>query len=123
MTRRLMLTLLTAAMCSVALPAADISGKWTAQVPSRGGELRETTFDFKQDGSKLSGSVAAAQVEMKIDDGKVDGDSVSFSVTQTTGGNTAKVLFKGTIAGAEIKFTRQREGGEARPFTAKRAGS
>jgi hypothetical protein len=37
-------------------------------------------------------------------------------------GNHVKLLFKGKVAGDEIKFTRQREGGErTQEFTAKRA--
>ena len=36
--------------------AADITGKWTAQVPGRDGQTRETTFNFKVDGEKLTGT-------------------------------------------------------------------
>ena len=36
-------------------------------------------------------------------------------------GNQMKLLYKGKISGDEIKFTRQREGGQrAQEFTAKR---
>jgi hypothetical protein len=107
---------------SIALYGADVSGKWTGMVPSRG-EARETAFLLKQDGGKLTGSLKVADQEMKIEDGKVDGNSVSFTVTQTGGNGSAKVMFKGTVSGSEIKFTRQREGGDPREFTAKRAGS
>ena len=46
------------AVALVAAYAADVTGKWTAQVPGRGGQTTETTFNFKADGSKLTGTVS-----------------------------------------------------------------
>ena len=37
--------------------AADISGKWTGNMPGRGGDTAPTTFTFKVDGEKLTGNV------------------------------------------------------------------
>jgi hypothetical protein len=96
--------------------AADISGKWTGDMPRRG-EATPTTFVFKVDGDKLTGIATSSQGQESLMEGKISGDEISFSME--AGG--AKVLFKGTVAGNEIKMTRQREGGEARPFTLKRA--
>ena len=58
-----------------------------------------------------------------ITDGKVDGDTVTFSVTREMGGNTVKQNYTGKVAGDEIKFSVVREGGQgqAREFTAKRS--
>jgi len=95
--------------------AADVSGKWSGQVPSRG-EAAAATFTFKVDGDKLTGTMTGPQGEVALQDGKVSGDQLSFT---TTGGN-AKILFQGTVAGNEIKMTRTREGGQAREFTLKR---
>jgi hypothetical protein len=72
---------------------------------------------FKVDGEKLTGTATSSQGEQSFTDGKISGNDISFSME--AGG--AKVLFKGTVSGTEIKMTRQREGGEARPFTLKRA--
>ena len=103
--------------------AADISGKWVAQVPGRGGQTRETTFNFKADGAKLTGTVSGMQGDNPISDGKVDGDNISFTVVNSFNGNEVKLLYKGKVAGDEIKFTRTRDGGTQPPqeFTAKRA--
>jgi hypothetical protein len=95
---------------------ADISGKWSGEVPRRG-ETVPTTFVFKVDGNKLTGMVISSRGQESFTDGKISGDDISFSME--AGG--AKVLFKGTVSGNEIKMMRQREGGEARPFTLKRA--
>jgi hypothetical protein len=105
--------------------AADISGKWTAQVPGRGGQPQETTFTFKVEGDKLTGTVSGQQGDTPIADGKVSGDEISFTVTRERQGATIKQLYKGKVAGDEIKFTRSAEGGQGnRPpveFNAKRA--
>ena len=103
-------------IASVAM-AADIAGKWSGQVPRRGGEMADTTFVFKSSGGKVTGTMTGPQGEVELQDVNVTGDEVTFS---STGGN-AKILFKGTIAGDEMKMTRAREGGEPRSFTLKRA--
>ena len=113
-----------AAMTALAW-AADVSGKWVAQVPGRGGQTRETTFTFKVDGGKLTGTVSGMQGDNPISDGKVSGDDISFTVALSFNGNDIKMNYNGKVAGDEIKFTRTVEGGgQTRPpqeFTAKRA--
>jgi hypothetical protein len=102
--------------------AADVTGKWTAQVPGRGGETRETTFTFKADGETLTGTVTGRGGETPISDGKISGDDLSFNVTMSFGGNDIKFVYKGKVAGDEIKFTRTREGSDqSQEFVAKRA--
>jgi hypothetical protein len=103
-------------LCASAAMAADIAGKWSGQVPRRGGETAETTFVFKSEGGTVTGTISGRQGEVALQDVKVTGDEVTFS---STGGN-AKIIFKGAIAGDEIKMTRAREGGEPRSFTLKR---
>ncbi|MGH9836639.1 MAG: hypothetical protein ACREBD_06670 [Blastocatellia bacterium] len=105
--------------------AADVNGKWVAQVPGRGGQTRETTFNFKVEGEKLTGTISGQQGDTPISDGKVSGDDISFTVTREIQGNTIKLVYKGKVAGDEIKFIRTIEGGPGnlppQEFTAKRA--
>ena len=54
--RTLLLTALLG-IFALAASAADVTGKWTAQVPGRGGNTAETTFVFKVDGAKLTGTM------------------------------------------------------------------
>ena len=109
---------------AVAAAAADVTGKWVAQVPGREGQTRETTFNLKSAGETLTGSMSGPQGDIPISDGKVAGDDISFVVTLSFGGNEIKMSYKGKVAGDEIKFTRTREGGQGagRPqeFTAKK---
>jgi hypothetical protein len=101
--------------------AADISGKWTAQVPGRDGQTRDVTFTFKQSGDSLTGNMSGRENPIPIADGKVSGDTVSFVVTMERGGNTMKQTYTGKISGDEIKFKREGGQGQPREFTAKRA--
>jgi hypothetical protein len=102
--------------------AADISGTWKAQVPGRQGNLQERTFMFKVEGDKLTGSMSGRQGETPLAEGKVTGDTVTFKITRERGGNTITEVYTGTVAGSEIKFKMQRQGGEGMPveFTARK---
>ena|ERR1044071_5402807 len=102
--------------------AADLNGKWVAQVPGQNGQTRETTFNFKVEGGKLTGTVSGRQGDNPISDGTVKGDDVSFSVAVNFNGNQFKFLYKGKVTGDDLKLTRTREGGDqpAQEFTAKR---
>lgn len=103
--------------------AADVNGKWVAQVPGRDGQTRETTFNFKVEADKLTGTVSGRGGDTAFSDGKLKGDDISFTVTANFQGTEVKLLYKGKISGDEIKFTRTREGGDqpGQEFTAKRA--
>jgi hypothetical protein len=103
------------------LSAADITGKWTAQVPGREGQTREQTFNLKADGDHLTGTVSGRQRETPISDGKISGDTISFTVKMEYNGNSVEQKYSGTISGDEIKFKREGGQGAAREFTAKRS--
>jgi len=90
--------------------AADVTGKWVAQVPGRQGTV-ENTFTFKVDGTKLTGTLSTPMGESEISEGKVSGDEISFVIVRKFGENEMKILWKGKVSGDEIRFTRQFEGG------------
>lgn len=114
---------LLSCLLAVAAFAADVSGKWTAEMPGRGGNTTTSTFTFKADGSDLTGTIAGARGETQITNGKVEGDNISFDVVREFNGNSVTLHYTGTISGDEIKFKMERQGGEgpAREFTAKRS--
>ena len=121
MTKRLIFVFTILLVVALAALAADITGKWVAQIPGRGGQARETTFTFKVDGSMLTGSMSGRQGETAISDGKVSGDSISFVITTERGGETMKWTYTGKVVGNEIQMKREGGQGAAREFTAKRA--
>jgi len=97
-------------ICVAAALAADVTGKWTAETQGRNGP-QTITFTFKQEGTKLTGTISNPMGESPISEGKVEGDDVSFAQTMSMGGNEIKLVWKGKVSGDEIKFTRTREGG------------
>jgi len=86
--------------------AADVTGKWVAQVQGRNG-MTENTFTLKADGDKLTGTLATPQGESEITEGKVAGDEISFVIVRKFGENEMKISYKGKVAGDEITFTRE----------------
>ena len=132
---------------ATAVFAADVTGKWTAQLPGRGGNAApppgksgepgrggrggapaEAIFDLKAEGNKLTGT---AQTPMfgrgpaeaaKITDGKVDGNNISFTVPSNMG---IEMYYKGVVSGDTIEFSRTSDfddyGTPPVKFTAKRA--
>jgi hypothetical protein len=111
-----------AALLAMTASAADVSGKWVGQMPTRDGNTREATFDLKANGDKLTGTMSGPQGGIEIKDGKVSGNDISFKVPLEFNGNSFVLIFKGTVSGDQIKFTRGREGADqTQEFTAKRA--
>ncbi|WP_280151198.1 toll/interleukin-1 receptor domain-containing protein [Piscinibacter sp. XHJ-5] len=95
----------------------DINGVWQAQVrydwPNADYLER---FVFAGDAAELHGTASFLGADRGIVDGGVDAGTVRFT-TRTTeiGGNTAPVesvhRYRGTVAGNEIRFVMQTEGG------------
>ena len=107
------------AISALAALAADISGNWKASTEGPNGPM-ERTFTFKQDGSKLTGETTSSLIgKSTIADGKVDGDTVTFSITADVGGEKMTINYKGKINGNEIKLTSD-AGGQSYQWTAKK---
>jgi hypothetical protein len=108
--------------------AAAIDGKWISERKmERDGQSFTIvqTFDLKADGSKLTGNVTMAFGDMEprkmdIADGKVDGSKFSFSVMMSTPNGDFKTVYEGSVEGDMLKGTAAREGGQSRPFEAKK---
>jgi hypothetical protein len=116
------------ALSSIALAtlwAADATGKWTAEMQGRNGNTMTVNMNLKADGAKLTGTVSGRNGDTDITDGKVDGDSVSFTVVREFNGNQIKQNYKGKLDGDAIHFTVTMEGGNGggapRTFDAHRA--
>jgi len=92
--------------------ATDVTGTWTGSFagPDGGGGM-QISFTFKQDGTKLTGTVQGPQGDaMAIANGKIDGDKISFTVAF----NGMTITHEGTVnaAGDEIKLTSKSDQGD-----------
>jgi len=89
--------------------AADVTGTWAGSMKGPdGGDGFALSITFKQDGTKLTGSINGPQGDpITISDGKVEGDKISFSVSF----NGMTITHEGTINGDEIKLVSKSDGG------------
>ena len=95
------------------MPAADIDGKWTADVPGRGGNTQTQTLTLKTSGSTLTGTFEGARGgAVDISDGAIDGSNVSFKVVREFNGNQFTQQYKGTLSSSgELTLTVSGGGG------------
>ncbi|HEY1240763.1 MAG TPA: hypothetical protein VGF16_09415 [Bryobacteraceae bacterium] len=85
--------------------AADVDGKWTGTMATPNGDL-PVNFTFQADGATLNGSTMGPNgMEIKIANGKVDGNNISFSLTFDFGGMPFTLNYKGVVAKDQINFT------------------
>lgn len=79
--------------------AVNIAGTWKGTVDTQMGAM-EFTIVF-QEGSGVAGTIETSMVSGKIENGKRDGDHISFELNSEMG----KLTFDGTVAGDEMKLT------------------
>ncbi len=102
--------------------AADATGKWTASSQAPDGTTRTQTFDLKADGAALTGTVSGGRGEpTPIQNGKVDGDNISFEVTRSRGGNSFTQKYTGKVSDGKIVLNVSMPNGNAREVTLTKA--
>lgn len=102
--------------------AADPSGRWTSTFSTDVGE-QQYTFEFKVMGSTLTGTAKSNLLgESQLQDGKVDGDKISFVENGSFQGMPLRIAYSGTMTSAdEIAFTRNVADIATEKLVAKRA--
>jgi hypothetical protein len=86
--------------------AADVAGTWTSTFTTDIGE-QQYTFTFTSTGGQMTGSAKSNLLgETKLENLKVDGDKITFEENAKFQDMPLKIVYTGTIAGDEIKFTR-----------------
>jgi hypothetical protein len=100
-----MLRFLTLALLLAApIFAADIDGKWTGTIDGGGGPM-QLVYNFKADGATLTGSTTGPDgMEVKLSDGKIEGNNISFNLTLDFGGQSITMAAKGVLSGSDLKM-------------------
>ena len=99
------------------LRAAEVDGKWEAQVDGPQGPMA-LIFDLKADGETLTGTVGNEMMgESEIEAGKISGDEVEFVQVMQRGNFQMRFTYAGKVSGDEMELTRtmQRPGGGQGP--------
>jgi hypothetical protein len=98
------LCLAIAAMVGVAAAQdAQVAGVWTLSAPGRGGNMQNSTLTLKQDGQKLTGTLAGGRGGDAPLTGTITGNSIAFSVTRSTQNGDIKIDYTGTVSGDSMK--------------------
>ena len=85
--------------------AADVDGKWAGTVSTPGGDF-PVSFEFKADGTKLTGTTMSPDGSaVNIKDGKIDGNKIAFGVSLDFGGMTIDIAYTGVVSPTEVKLT------------------
>jgi hypothetical protein len=85
--------------------AADVDGKWAGTISTPGGDF-PVAFEFKSDGTKLTGTTMSPDgMSINIKDGKIDGDKITFGVSLDFGGMPLDIAYSGVITPTEMKMT------------------
>ena len=116
----LRLTLAALLFTAVSAFAADIDGKWTGSLDSPNGPI-QLGFTFKADGAILTGTTIGPDgMELKITNGKIDGNKISFDVAVDFGGMPFTIAYTGVLNGTSLAMKLDFAGMPVE-FTAKKA--
>jgi hypothetical protein len=91
--------------------AADAGGDWKGAFDFNGASV-PVTFHLKVKDASVSGSIEGLPTTpIDIKDGKIDGDTITFTATTDYQGTAVKLVYKGKLAGDQITFTMGTEDG------------
>ena len=105
------LTALTLAFAGSTVSADEtVAGKWQAEFDSQIG-LQKYTFDFKVQGTNLTGKAIGIRDngtnDVAITEGRINQDEISFVEPLKFGDNDIRIEYTGKVSGDEIKLHRK----------------
>jgi opacity protein-like surface antigen len=105
--KRVLLSGVLVAAMAAAVLAADVTGTWTASFDTQVG-VQKYTYTFKADGNKLTGKAKSelTGTETEIVEGTVNGDEISFVENLNFQDMPLRIVYKGKMAGDDLKLTR-----------------
>ncbi len=104
-------------------PPVSAAGAWKWSVTTQSGDTFESKLKLQQAGEKLTGTLNGRMGEAEIQDGKLSGDEISFSVTRERDGQKFTAKYQGKLSGDTIKGKTEMTFGDqtrARDWEAKR---
>jgi hypothetical protein len=84
--------------------AADVDGNWEGETMVMN-QPTKMAFTFKADGEKLTGTAPGPSGPVKIEDGKIKGNKLSFKFSIDWQQMKMTFKYKGVFSGDEIKLT------------------
>jgi hypothetical protein len=112
--------LLAMAVFSMTVFGADVTGTWKGSAETENGTL-ERTFVFKVEGEKLTGETTSNFMgKSTIENGKVEGDKLSFTINVKFQDNDLKLDYRGELKGEDLILKVEVPGGPSFEYKAKK---
>ena len=89
----------------------DVSGAWEITSESPRGTMTRTVI-LEQDGTALTGTMESQMGSMPIENGSVEGNTFTFTVTLSRGDRSFELKYTGTVDGDSATGTMQMPRGE-----------
>lgn len=123
----LKVTIIVVAISVLALVAfaqgKDISGSWTTTL-QRGGQTRTLKMDLKIAGNSVTGTIdVAPDVTAQIQNGKLEGDQLTFDVIAPEHGHTKKIHFTGDLGEDTVTLRNESSGRQGRTLIFQRTNN
>jgi hypothetical protein len=96
----------------------DVSGAWEITSESPRGTMTRTVV-FEQDGTALTGTMESQMGSVPIENGSVEGNTFTFTVTFSRGDRSFELKYSGTVDGDTATGTMSTPRGESE-WTGKR---
>ena len=102
----------TGASAAAAAPttSGSVAGKWQGQFDSQIG-VQKYTFDFKVDGTKLTGRAMGISEngtnDVAVSDGAITADGITFVELMKFQDNEIRITYTGKLSGEELKLHRK----------------
>ncbi|MBP1660173.1 MAG: hypothetical protein H6P95_1365 [Candidatus Aminicenantes bacterium] len=126
MKKAVLACLAVAAILTLAVWAADISGTWVYSAPGRDGQLMERDITIVQTGNKIKVTMPGrpnqdgTPGEPIVGEGTLEGNAIQWTIVMTRpDGQEMKMEYKGTVDGNTMKGTTMRRDQEVE-WTAKK---
>lgn len=125
MKKALLACLAVAAILTLAVWAADVSGVWIMSQPGRDGQMMEREITIAQTDNKIKVTLPGrpnqdgTPGEPMIAEGTIEGNAIQWKVVRQTPQGEMILEYKGTVDGATMKGTVNRMGNEVE-WTAKK---
>ena len=92
-------------LCAISVFAADVDGKWSGSIATPNGDF-PVSYTFKAEGATLTGSMVNMDgAPVPVTTGKIDGATITFTVTLDFGGMPLVFNYKGVVSSGEIKLS------------------
>jgi SAM-dependent methyltransferase len=91
---------------------ADAAGSWRWRIPAPGGE-QEVRLQLSQKFQEITGKVTIGRAEGALEDLRLSGDRIRFTVVHEAGGGKETLRFQGRISGNTLQGRVEAQGGPA----------